>query len=317
GNPRVEFSNLLVLGGFLQESYSTLAQAKLNVNPHMVSMQISLTFMNANKLWTKVQSKASVHNSTDPGPTRHSKASLHNSSDPALTRHEMASVQNSTDPGPTCQEMASVQISSDPAPKCQTMALEHNILSPGRNCQENVSHGNKTGTTSNELDLLFSPMFDELLNRSSKVVSKSFVVSDADATHQQPHAENDQVADDEFIDIFSTPVQDQGETSSRHVDSSNMHTFYQRYPSEQLCSTTLPPMKKLDDAVPIFGPKTVKSILRSKSTFKAETLKGVIIKEPSSALAKDNKISSALKVNSAPAIKLKSAQKLKMILLWL
>nr|GFB80929.1 hypothetical protein [Tanacetum cinerariifolium] len=38
---------------------------------------------------------------------------------------------------------------------------------------------------------------------------------------------------DEFINIFSTPVQDQGETSSCHVDSSNMHTFYQRYPSEQ------------------------------------------------------------------------------------
>nr|GFD52924.1 hypothetical protein [Tanacetum cinerariifolium] len=48
-----------------------------------------------------------------------------------------------------------------------------------------------------------------------------------------PHAENDQVADDEFINIFSTPVQDQGETSSRHVDSSNMHTFYQCYTSEQ------------------------------------------------------------------------------------
>nr|GEZ46457.1 Gag-Pol polyprotein [Tanacetum cinerariifolium] len=46
------------------------------------------------------------------------------------------------------------------------------------------------------------------------------------------HAENDQVADDVFIDIFSTPIQDQGETSSRHVDSSNMHTFYQQYPSE-------------------------------------------------------------------------------------
>nr|GFB73189.1 hypothetical protein [Tanacetum cinerariifolium] len=40
-------------------------------------------------------------------------------------------------------------------------------------------------------------------------------------------------ADDEFINIFSTPVQAQGETSSRHVDSSNMHTFYQRYPSER------------------------------------------------------------------------------------
>nr|GFC39756.1 hypothetical protein [Tanacetum cinerariifolium] len=48
-----------------------------------------------------------------------------------------------------------------------------------------------------------------------------------------PHAENDEVADDEFINIFSTPVQDQGETSLRHVDSSNMHTFYQRYPFKQ------------------------------------------------------------------------------------
>nr|GFA53855.1 hypothetical protein [Tanacetum cinerariifolium] len=37
---------------------------------------------------------------------------------------------------------------------------------------------------------------------------------------------------DEFINILYTLVQDQGETSNRHVDSSNMHTFYQRYPSE-------------------------------------------------------------------------------------
>nr|GFC19463.1 hypothetical protein [Tanacetum cinerariifolium] len=181
----------------------------------------------------------------------------------------MASAHNSSDPAPTCQTMASVQISSDPAPECQTMALEHGSLSPGRKCQENVSHGDKTGTTTNELDLLFSPMFDELLNGSSKVVCKSFAVSAADAPNErqqpttplnnhitptptcqnpsittsvmsneninqaEPHAENDEVADDEFINIFSTPVQDQGETSSRHVDSSNMHTFYQRYPSKQ------------------------------------------------------------------------------------
>nr|GFC70175.1 hypothetical protein [Tanacetum cinerariifolium] len=56
------------------------------------------------------------------------------------------------------QTMASVQISSDPEPECQTMVLEHGSLSPGCNCQENVSHGDKTVTTSNELDLLFSPM---------------------------------------------------------------------------------------------------------------------------------------------------------------
>nr|GFB26323.1 hypothetical protein [Tanacetum cinerariifolium] len=111
-------------------------------------------------------------------------------------------------------------------------------------------------------------MFDELLNGSSKVVSKSSAVTTADAhnqrqqlttplnTHTTPaptcqvptlaptvtsnenmtqaetYAENDQVADDEFINIFSTPVQDRGETSLRHVDSPNMHTFYQRYPFE-------------------------------------------------------------------------------------
>nr|GFC82571.1 Gag-Pol polyprotein [Tanacetum cinerariifolium] len=53
------------------------------------------------------------------------------------------------------------------------------------------------------------------------------------SVQNKPHAKNVEVADDEFINIFSTSVQDQGETSSRHVDSSNMHTFYQRYPSEQ------------------------------------------------------------------------------------
>nr|GFC50048.1 integrase, catalytic region, zinc finger, CCHC-type, peptidase aspartic, catalytic [Tanacetum cinerariifolium] len=181
---------------------------------------------------------------------------------------QMASAHNSFDLAPTCQKMASVQISSDPTPKCQTIALEHDSLRPGRKCQENVSHGDKTGIMSNELDMLFSPMFDELLNGSSKVVSTSSAVSAADAPNErqqlttplnnhttpaptfqtpsiastvisseninqaEPHAENDQVADDEFINIFSTLVQDRGEMSLRHVDSSNMHTFYQRYPSE-------------------------------------------------------------------------------------
>nr|GEZ77293.1 hypothetical protein [Tanacetum cinerariifolium] len=122
--------------------------------------------------------------------------------------------------------------------------------------------------TSNELDLLFSPMFDELLNGSPQVVSKSSVVSTNDAPNQrQQHTtplnthttsaptcqvptqaptvtstenmnqaemveEYAQVENDEFINIFCTPVQDRGETSFRRIDSSNMHTFYQRYPSE-------------------------------------------------------------------------------------
>nr|GEU47233.1 retrovirus-related Pol polyprotein from transposon TNT 1-94 [Tanacetum cinerariifolium] len=58
------------------------------------------------------------------------------------------------------------------------------------------------------------------------------VTSTENINQAETNLENTQVADDEFINIFCTPVQDQGETSSRHVDPSNMHTFYQRYPSE-------------------------------------------------------------------------------------
>nr|GEZ05561.1 uncharacterized mitochondrial protein AtMg00820-like [Tanacetum cinerariifolium] len=55
----------------------------------------------------------------------------------------------------------------------KTMALNHDSLSSANQRQENVPHADRTVTTSNELDLLFSLMFDELLNGSSKVVSKS------------------------------------------------------------------------------------------------------------------------------------------------
>nr|GEV55258.1 putative ribonuclease H-like domain, reverse transcriptase, RNA-dependent DNA polymerase [Tanacetum cinerariifolium] len=102
-------------------------------------------------------------------------------------------------------------------------------------------HVNRTVTTSNELDLLFSLMFDELLNGSTQVVSKSFAVITADAPNQcqQQHTtplntqttpeptcqvltqvptvtsteninqaesilENAQGENDEFINIFST-----------------------------------------------------------------------------------------------------------------
>nr|GFB90231.1 Gag-Pol polyprotein [Tanacetum cinerariifolium] len=134
--------------------------------------------------------------------------------------------------------MASDQVSSDPAPKCQRMALKHDSLSPRTQRQENVPQADRTVTTSNELNLLFSPMFDELLNGSSKVVSKSSAVSSADALNQRQQ--------------HTTPLNNhtthaptyQGETSSHHVDSSNMHTFYQQYPSEH-CWTKDHPLEQV------------------------------------------------------------------------
>ncbi|GJT71342.1 retrovirus-related pol polyprotein from transposon TNT 1-94 [Tanacetum coccineum] len=161
------------------------------------------------------------------------------------------------------------------------MALEHASLSPGPQSQENVLHSAETITTSIKLDLLFSLMFDELLNGTILVVSKSSAITATDAPNQRQQQnttpststtvaadipplnfqtkpettnqaptqtptvtsieninqvetdkENAQVEEDKFINIFSTPVQERGETSSRYVDSSNMHTFYQQHPSK-------------------------------------------------------------------------------------
>nr|GEW06346.1 Gag-Pol polyprotein [Tanacetum cinerariifolium] len=117
------------------------------------------------------------------------------------------------------------------------------IVRDGENLDK-MMEKDKTVTTSNELDMLFSLMFDELLNGSSKVVSKSFAVSSADAPNQRLHHTTS-------LDNHTTPAptcqvptlaptvtsnenmtQAETETSSRHVDSSNMYTFYQRYPSE-------------------------------------------------------------------------------------
>nr|GEV30539.1 hypothetical protein [Tanacetum cinerariifolium] len=150
----------------------------------------------------------------------------------------------------------------------RTMLSAAKVPLDGENLDK-IKEKDRTVTTSNELDLLFSLMFDELPNGSTQVVSKSSAVTTADAPNQRQQQnttplntqtttiltchvptlalivtsaeniiqaetilENAQVANDEFINIFCTPVQDRGETLSRHVDSSNMHTFYQRHPSE-------------------------------------------------------------------------------------
>nr|GEZ50928.1 Gag-Pol polyprotein [Tanacetum cinerariifolium] len=217
----------------------------------------------------------SIHVNFDELPQM---ASDQNSSDPAPECQTMASDQNSSDPTLECQTMASDQNSSDPAPECQTTALNPDSLSPAIQCQEKVTQADRTVPTSNELDLLFSPMFDELLNGSSKVVSKSSAISAADTPNQrqqyttlltnhttpapscqiltlaptvisseninqaETHAKNDQVANDEFSNIFSTSVQDQGETSSQQVignPSQHVKTRRQLESDAEMCMFAL------------------------------------------------------------------------------
>ncbi|GJT27431.1 retrovirus-related pol polyprotein from transposon TNT 1-94 [Tanacetum coccineum] len=77
-------------------------------------------------------------------------------------------------------QMTSDHVSSDPIPQCATTALEHESLSLGPQSQANVPQATETVTTLNQLDLLFSLMFDELLNGNTPAVSKSSAVNTAD-----------------------------------------------------------------------------------------------------------------------------------------
>ncbi|GKE01831.1 hypothetical protein Tco_1389814, partial [Tanacetum coccineum] len=111
-------------------------------------------------------------------------------------------------------------------------------------------------------------------------------------------------------DTGKVPLNESQKNTTDHsvVVSDSSVTDYDSANDSLVCSTLLPPLEKLTSAKPVSGPKTIKSILKSKSTFKAETLKGIIINKPSSAPVKGNKSFSASKTNSAPAGKLKNVK---------
>nr|GEV46450.1 uncharacterized mitochondrial protein AtMg00810-like [Tanacetum cinerariifolium] len=136
-------------------------------------------------------------------------------------------------------------VGSDPAPECHRMTLEHDSLSPRIQCQENIPHADRTAMSkSSAVSTADAPNQRRQQQKTPLVHQQTpestchdptqapTVTSTENIIQAETNSENAQVVDDEFINIFCTPVQDRGETSSLHVDSSNMHTFYQRYPSE-------------------------------------------------------------------------------------
>ncbi|GJW03240.1 hypothetical protein Tco_1562096 [Tanacetum coccineum] len=115
-----------------------------------------------------------------------------------------------------------------------------------------------TDYSQQELDLLFGLLYDEFFTTCTSSVNKSSSPTDSSTQQDtQPpanvkpttepitptttvHAEEntDNQAEDahfepyEFINLFGTPVREEAESSTRNVDNSNMHTFYQRQQSE-------------------------------------------------------------------------------------
>nr|GEY70155.1 hypothetical protein [Tanacetum cinerariifolium] len=73
-----------------------------------------------------------------------------------------------------------------------------------------------TTPSQQELDLLFGPLYDEFFLQENND-------NQAADAHLKPY---------EFVNPFCTQVHEEAESSSRNVDNSSMHTFYQRYQSE-------------------------------------------------------------------------------------
>ncbi|GJT99303.1 hypothetical protein Tco_1094821 [Tanacetum coccineum] len=157
---------------------------------------------------------------------------------------------------------------SVPSPPLQ-MTFEHNSSSLGIHDHNNEPSSSKLvpivsppadtdAPSQQELDLLFSPLYDEFfttgtssVNNSSSPTGNSNQQDTQPTTNVKPttkpitlittvHAEentNNQAADAlfepyEFINPFCTQVQEVAESSSRNVDNSNMHTFNQLHQFE-------------------------------------------------------------------------------------
>ncbi|GJR42457.1 hypothetical protein Tco_1310560 [Tanacetum coccineum] len=123
---------------------------------------------------------------------------------------------------------------------------------------QNVSPSADTTVPSQqELDLLFGPLYDEFFNAGTSSVNNSSSPTDhskqlgTPPTTNNPssiepttpknvnaeenndnQAEDTQFQQDEFINPFCKPVREIAESSSRNIDNSNMHTFYQPHDSE-------------------------------------------------------------------------------------
>ncbi|GJT89074.1 retrovirus-related pol polyprotein from transposon TNT 1-94 [Tanacetum coccineum] len=155
---------------------------------------------------------------------------------------------------------------------------------------------------------------DQLTKDTSSSGFKDPVFIKSSANNSDMSITSSNIPKSSITEDFTLPNQDTDEVPSNESQRNTTNpsavffvspaTDYDSADESSVYSTSLPPLKKLDGAELISGPKTFKSILKSKSTFKAETLKGITINKPSSAPA-GGKSSSASKTYFALAGKLK------------
>ncbi|GJU00766.1 hypothetical protein Tco_1111104 [Tanacetum coccineum] len=133
------------LGGVLQERYSTLAQTRLTVNPQMVQMRISLTI------------PYGIENNSDVSAD-------------TLNLSAGTSFNPKKEGLRVCSELGIHNHNNEP--------------SSSKLVPKVVPLAEKTATSQQELELLFSPMYEEYFNAGNPSVSKSSALFDNFQQHE-------------------------------------------------------------------------------------------------------------------------------------
>ncbi|GJZ43717.1 retrovirus-related pol polyprotein from transposon TNT 1-94 [Tanacetum coccineum] len=127
---------------------------------------------------------------------------------------EMMSDHNSSDLAPQRQEMSVENVSSGLVPQGQK-ASDYDNSDPVPPRQNVVPTAEKTDSSQQGLEFLFSPLLEEYYNPTH----------DQAEENNNDQAPNASFQEAEFINPFCTRVQEIGESSSRNIDNTDVHSF--------------------------------------------------------------------------------------------
>nr|GEW75626.1 hypothetical protein [Tanacetum cinerariifolium] len=183
--------------------------------------------------------------------------------------------------------------------------------------EERVSVGKESAKNGDWTKISMKKGINQITKDTSSFGSKDLVFIKSSTDNSDMSSTSSNIPKSSETEDSTLPNQDTDEVPSNEsqrnttdpsfVVSEFLATNYDSVDEYLVYSTPFLSLKKLDDVEPVSGPKTIKSILKLKSTFKAETLKGITINEPSLAPAR-GKSSLAFKTNLAPAGKLKNVK---------
>ncbi|GJS97810.1 retrovirus-related pol polyprotein from transposon TNT 1-94 [Tanacetum coccineum] len=201
GNHNGRFCSNVHLRWIPQKVNQTLARGKVDSETRMVQL-VDILFHECK------QNSGFL----SAGPMPQLMAPDHSSSGPVL--HEMMSDHNSSDLASQRQEMSVENVSSGLVPQGQK-ASDYDNSDPVPPRQNVVPTAEKTGSSQQGLEFLFSPLLEEYYNPTHGQAEEN-------NNNQAPNAS---FQEDEFINPFCTQVQEIGESSSRNIDNTDVHSF--------------------------------------------------------------------------------------------